>query len=62
MNALERLDAHLMTRLTDLNEAKEQGHKIIGYSAGGYLPEELISACDAKPVCFIQAGNNTILK
>jgi benzoyl-CoA reductase/2-hydroxyglutaryl-CoA dehydratase subunit BcrC/BadD/HgdB len=44
-----------------LNKAKE-GHKIIGYSAGGYLPEELVLACDAIPICFIQAGNNAILR
>ena len=62
MKALEKLDSHLKTRLTDLSKAKEQGHKVIGYTAGGYLPEELVLACDAIPVCFIQAGNNAILK
>jgi benzoyl-CoA reductase/2-hydroxyglutaryl-CoA dehydratase subunit BcrC/BadD/HgdB len=61
MKALEKLDSHLETRLSDLNKAKE-GHKIIGYSAGGYLPEELVLACDAIPICFIQAGNNAILR
>jgi len=61
MKALEKLDSHLKTRLPDLNKAKE-GHKIIGYSAGGYLPEELVLACDAIPICFIQAGNNAILR
>jgi benzoyl-CoA reductase/2-hydroxyglutaryl-CoA dehydratase subunit BcrC/BadD/HgdB len=61
MKALEKLDSHLKTRLTDLSKAKEQGHKIIGYPAGGYLPEELVLACDAIPVCFIQAGDNTML-
>jgi benzoyl-CoA reductase/2-hydroxyglutaryl-CoA dehydratase subunit BcrC/BadD/HgdB len=61
MNALEKLDSHIKTRLADLNKAKE-GHKIIGYSAGGYLPEELVLACDAIPICFIQAGNNAILR
>jgi benzoyl-CoA reductase/2-hydroxyglutaryl-CoA dehydratase subunit BcrC/BadD/HgdB len=61
MKALEKLDSHLKTRLSDLNKAKE-GHKIIGYPAGGYLPEELLLACDAIPICFIQAGNNAILR
>jgi benzoyl-CoA reductase/2-hydroxyglutaryl-CoA dehydratase subunit BcrC/BadD/HgdB len=61
MKALEKLDSHLKTRLTDLSKAKEQGRKIIGYPAGGYLPEELVLACDAIPVCFIQAGDNAIL-
>ncbi len=62
MNALDKLDAHLKTRLMDLSRAKEQGHKIIGYSAGGYLPEELLLACDAIPLCFVQSGDNTILR
>jgi len=62
MKALEKLDSHLETRLTDLSKAKEQGRKIIGYPAGGYLPEELVLACDAIPICFIQAGDNAILE
>jgi hypothetical protein len=35
MRVLEKLAEHLRTRLTDLRNAKEQGRKIIGYSAGG---------------------------
>jgi benzoyl-CoA reductase/2-hydroxyglutaryl-CoA dehydratase subunit BcrC/BadD/HgdB len=62
MKALEKLDSHLKNRLTDLSKAKKQGRKIIGYPAGGYLPEELVLACDAIPVCFIQAGDNDVLK
>jgi benzoyl-CoA reductase/2-hydroxyglutaryl-CoA dehydratase subunit BcrC/BadD/HgdB len=62
MKALEKLNSHLKTRLTDLSKAKEQGRKIIGYPAGGYLPEELVLACDAIPICFIQAGDNAILR
>jgi len=61
MKALEKLDSHLKTRLADLSKAKEKGRKIIGYTAGGYLPEELVLACDAIPVCFIQTGDNVIL-
>jgi len=52
MKALEKLDAHLKTRLTDLSKAKEQGRKGIGYPAGGYFPEELALACDAIPHLF----------
>jgi benzoyl-CoA reductase/2-hydroxyglutaryl-CoA dehydratase subunit BcrC/BadD/HgdB len=61
MKALEKLGSHLKKRFPDLNKAK-QGHKIIGYPAGGYLPEELVLACDAIPVCFVQAGNDAILR
>jgi len=62
MKALEKLDAHLKTRLLDLSKAKEQGRKVIGYPAGGYFPEELALSCYAIPICFIQCGNNETLK
>jgi benzoyl-CoA reductase/2-hydroxyglutaryl-CoA dehydratase subunit BcrC/BadD/HgdB len=62
MKALEKLGAHLETRLTDLRSAKDQGRKIIGYPAGGYFPEELALACEAIPICFIKAGDNDVLK
>jgi benzoyl-CoA reductase/2-hydroxyglutaryl-CoA dehydratase subunit BcrC/BadD/HgdB len=62
MKALEKLDSHLKNRLNDLSKAKGQGRKIIGYAAGGYLPEELILACDAIPIGFVQAGDNRTLR
>ena len=62
MKALEKLDRHLETRLSDLLKAKEQGRKVIGYTAGGYFPEELALACDAIPLCFMKAGDNAVLK
>jgi benzoyl-CoA reductase/2-hydroxyglutaryl-CoA dehydratase subunit BcrC/BadD/HgdB len=62
VKALEKLDSYLKTRLADLSKAKEQGRKVIGYPAGGYLPEELVLACEAIPLCFIQAGDNAILR
>lgn len=62
MKALDKLEKHLEERLTELSKEKEKGRKIIGYSAGGYLPEELVLACEGIPICFIQAGNNSILR
>ena len=62
MDALEKLDSHLETRLSDLNASKERGDKVVGFAAGGYFPEELALACDLKPVCFIRAGNNVALR
>jgi len=62
MKPLDKLNTHLASRLTDLQKAKEQGRKVIGYPAGGYFPEELALACDAIPISFIQAGNNTVLQ
>jgi len=62
MDALQRLGAHLETRLGSLEEAKRQGRKVIGYTAGGYLPEELVLACDAIPIGYVRAGDNNILR
>jgi benzoyl-CoA reductase/2-hydroxyglutaryl-CoA dehydratase subunit BcrC/BadD/HgdB len=62
LKALEKLDVHIKARLNELIEAKRQGHKVIGYSTGGYLPEEIVLACNAIPICFNLAGDTTILK
>ena len=62
MDTLKKLDSHLKTRLSELNDLKNHGYKVIGYAAGGYFPEELAIACDAKTICFVQAGNNAALR
>jgi len=50
MQARERLSAHLKTRVAELARMKGEGHKIIGYTPGGFMPEELLYACGALPV------------
>lgn len=50
MRAREKLSAHLRTRVIELTKMKAKGHKIIGYTPGGYMPEELLYACGAMPV------------
>ncbi len=59
MTAMDRLSSHLRTRLLDLRKAKEQGRKIVGYTPGGYLPEELVLASGAIPICLIRGGDHT---
>ncbi len=58
MKALESLDAHLKDRATELERMKSKGHKIIGYFPGGYVPEEIILACDAIPVGLHRGGEH----
>jgi benzoyl-CoA reductase/2-hydroxyglutaryl-CoA dehydratase subunit BcrC/BadD/HgdB len=53
----ERLDLHLRDRPAQLREAQEQGAKIIGYFPGNYVPEELIIAAGAIPICLIDGGD-----
>ena len=53
----ERLTLHLQDRPVQLKEAKEKGIKIIGYFPGNYVPEELIIAAGAIPICLIDGGD-----
>jgi len=50
MQAGERLSAHLKARVAELARMKAEGHKIVGYTPGGFMPEELLYACGAMPV------------
>jgi benzoyl-CoA reductase/2-hydroxyglutaryl-CoA dehydratase subunit BcrC/BadD/HgdB len=59
---IEKLSAHLKGRLTDLERMKAQGLKIVGYSVGGYMPEELVLACGAVPLCFIRSGDHAMVE
>ena len=56
---MNRLSAHLKNRLVDLSQAKADGRKIIGYTPGGFLPEELVLACEAVPVGMIRGGDHS---
>jgi benzoyl-CoA reductase/2-hydroxyglutaryl-CoA dehydratase subunit BcrC/BadD/HgdB len=52
----ERLAIHLRDRPAQLLEAKKKGIKIIGYFPGNYVPEELIYASGAVPLCLVHGG------
>lgn len=52
-----RLAAHLRDRPAQLKEAKQNGLKIIGYFPGNYVPEEIIYAAGAIPLCLIHGGS-----
>ena len=62
MEAMDKLSAHLKTRLVDLKKAKAEGRKIIGYTPGGYLPEELVLASGAIPICLIRGGDHSVVE
>jgi len=48
----ERLATYLKDRPAQLIEAKNNGVKIIGYFPGNYVPEEIIYASGAVPLCL----------
>ena len=50
MEAMDKLSSHLKNRLVELRKKKKEGAKIIGYTPGGFMPEELVYACSAVPV------------
>lgn len=54
----EHLAIHLRNRPSRLEEAKKKGVKIIGYFPGNYLPEELIYASGAVPLCLTHGGSS----
>jgi benzoyl-CoA reductase/2-hydroxyglutaryl-CoA dehydratase subunit BcrC/BadD/HgdB len=54
----DRLTMHLKERPAQLEEAKKKGVKIVGYFPGSYVPEELIYASGAIPLCLIEGGSN----
>ncbi|MFH1624454.1 MAG: 2-hydroxyacyl-CoA dehydratase family protein [Pseudomonadota bacterium] len=58
MSALDKLESHLRTRVVDLAKAKKEGKKIIGYTPGGYMPEEMVYAAGAIPVGLIRGGEH----
>jgi benzoyl-CoA reductase/2-hydroxyglutaryl-CoA dehydratase subunit BcrC/BadD/HgdB len=49
---------YLRDRPTQLKEAKKNGVKIIGYFPGNYVPEEIIYASGAVPLCLIHGGSS----
>lgn len=58
MEAMEKLSTHLKTRVMELRKLKDEGRKIIGYTPGGYMPEELVYACGAVPAGLIRGGDH----
>ena len=56
MEAMEKLSTHLRNRPAELRGMKDKGVKIIGCSAGGFIPEEMIYAAGAVPVRLVRGG------
>ena len=53
---------YLDERPRQLQELKQKGTKVIGYLPGNYIPEELIYAGGAVPVCLISGGDRLPLQ
>jgi len=60
--SMEMLSSHLKMRIADLGKMKKDGSKIVGYLPGGYLPEELVLACGAIPICLVRGGDHSVVE
>ncbi len=58
MEALDNLLAHVRARSLEIMRAKQQDIKIVGYTPGGYFPEELAHACGVVPVALLRGGDH----
>ena len=55
----ENLATYLESRPEELRKDKEQGIKIVGYFPGGYVPEEIIYAAGAVPICLLEGSRDS---
>jgi benzoyl-CoA reductase/2-hydroxyglutaryl-CoA dehydratase subunit BcrC/BadD/HgdB len=58
MGAMAKLSEHLRGRMVELRKAKDEGRKIVGYTPGGYFPEELALAAGVVPVGLLRGGEH----
>ena len=47
-----------LSRPAEISKLRAKGTKIIGYFAGDFIPEELIHAAGAIPICLLRGGDN----
>ena len=56
MQGFTELQEHVANRFDELNQARENGVKVIGYVPGGFMPEELVYAAGAIPIGMVYGG------
>jgi benzoyl-CoA reductase/2-hydroxyglutaryl-CoA dehydratase subunit BcrC/BadD/HgdB len=56
----KRLAAYLKDRPEQLRRARKDGVKLIGYFPGNYVPEEIIYASGAIPLCLTHGGDPAV--
>ena len=54
----DRLTTYLKDRPAQLREAQKKGAKVVGYFPGNYVPEEIIYASGAVPICLTHGGRS----
>jgi benzoyl-CoA reductase/2-hydroxyglutaryl-CoA dehydratase subunit BcrC/BadD/HgdB len=59
MQSLQMLRKQIAQRLDAVQKAKQEGVKIVGYTLGGFFPEELLIAAGMIPLGMIAGGSRT---
>ena len=59
---MKKLDEHLEKRLAEIKKAKESGSKVVGFFPGNYVPEEIIYASGAVPLCIADGGDSSLVE
>ena len=54
---MPQIEALMEARLQTLAEARAAGRTVVGYLPGGYVPDELIYASGAIPLCLTHGGD-----
>ena len=63
MKTMNSISTSMDERLSELQQLKKEGKKIVGYICGGFMPEELVWASGAIPVGINKGGDhNAVLK
>jgi benzoyl-CoA reductase/2-hydroxyglutaryl-CoA dehydratase subunit BcrC/BadD/HgdB len=58
MDGIQRVREHLRNRIPELQQSHNEGVKIVGYTPGGYMPEDMVTAVGAVPVPLLQGGSH----
>ena len=58
MEAMDKLAQHVRGRVGDFAKLKKEGKKLIGYSPGDFMPEDMIIAVGAVPVPLMRGGTH----
>ena len=56
MGVMDELANHMKERPVEIYRQKEQGKKVVGFFPGDFVPEELIHAAGAIPICLVHGG------
>lgn len=56
MGAWEEIEKHIDNRASEIAVLRSQGVKMVGYTPGDFMPEELVWASGAVPICLVRGG------